>query len=402
MSAPFHTAAATPSALPARVGRVKQAMQTQGLDVMVCFKPENSFYLSGFNPIIYSHPVIAIVAPGRDPIMLVHALRDDHGRASAWVRDVRLYGAWSSKVTLGPSWLDALTAILHELGAADKTVAIEEDFLPLQRVAQLRRALPRARFADGSALLERARLIKDADEIGHARTAARMADRGMAAAIEAVAGGGNERDVSINAMYAMNRFWAENYPQVEVCDFGSLEGGAQNGLWAWALAGDRLFYNCDNPTTRRPRRGETVAVLILSIANGIHAENERIIAYGPLPDEQRRAIDAILDIRAEVDALIRPGTPYRDLFHAAQAGLEARGYGRYIPGRIGHGIGIGAHEHASLDARSELVLQPGMIFTLEPNLRIPGVGGTQISDTVLVTENGREYLTQSVGGYIEV
>ncbi|MEC5341275.1 Xaa-Pro peptidase family protein [Brenneria populi] len=392
----------TSSAPPARLSRVKRMLAERQIDVAVCFKPENSFYLSGFNPIIYSHPVISIVSAGRDPIMLVHALRDDHGRASAWVTDIRLYGAWSSKVTMGPDWLVALASILRELGVAAGRVGIEEDFLPLRRFAQLQKALPQAAFTDVSALLERARLIKDADEIAHARIAARIADRGMEAAIDAIAGGGSEREISIASMAAMNQFWAQRYPQVEVCDFGSLEGGVQNGLWTWALAGERLFYNCDNPTARKPLRGETVAVFIWSIANGIHAENERTIAYGPLSAERRRALDAILAIREEVDALLRPGTPYAELFNQVKAKLEARGYGKYIPGRIGHGIGLGAHEHSSLDARSPLTLEPGMIFTFEPNLRIPGVGGTQISDTILITDTGREYLTQSTGGYIEV
>ena len=100
--------------------------------------------------------------------------------------------------------------------------------------------------------------------------------------------------------------------------------------------------------------------------------------------------------------MMKPGTRYADLFLATKAGLEKAGYGKNIPGRIGHGIGLGAHEHSSLDARSELVLEPGMLFTLEPNLRVPGTGATQISDTILITEGGCEYLTQSRGGYIEV
>ncbi|UMB74990.1 Xaa-Pro peptidase family protein [Dickeya fangzhongdai] len=400
MNSPLHTSAA--SRLPARIERVRRAMTAQGVDVMVCFKPEHSFYLSGFNPIIYSHPVIAIVAAGHDPIMLVHALRDDHGRGSAWVGNVRLYGAWSNKVTLGADWQTALAAILGDLGLADKTVGIEEDFLSLRRVHELRQTLPQASFTDISALLEHARLIKDEDEIAHARIAARLADRGMDAAIAAVAAGGNEREISLASTVAMQQLWAQDYPQVEVCDFGSLEGGVQSGLATWALAGERLFFNCDNPTTRRPQRGETVGIFIWSIANGIHAENERMVALGPLADPQRRLLDTILTIRSEVDALIRPGTPYRELFLAVKSRLTAQGYGDYIPGRIGHGIGLGAHEHASLDPRSSLVLEPGMLITFEPNLRVPGVGGTQISDTVLITDGGREYLTRTAGGYLEV
>jgi Xaa-Pro dipeptidase len=390
------------STLPPRVGRLKARMARQGVDVIVSFKPENSFYFTGFNPIIYSHPVIAILTPDHDPIMLVHALRDDHGRASAWVPDIRLYGSWSTKVTMGPNWQDALASILGDLGVAGKTVGIEEEFISIQRAGQLRKALPDAAFADVSHLIDHCRLIKDPDEIANARIAARAADLGMDTAIATLAAGGNEREVAIASMHAMNTLWATEYPDVEVCDFGSLEGGVQNGMATWVLSGPRMFYNCDNPTQRKPQRGEAVSVLIWTIANGIHAENERTIAMGPLPEVNKRALDAILEIREEVDALIRPGTPYKDLFEKTREGLTARGYGANIPGRIGHGIGLGAHEHSSLDASSSLVLEPGMIFTFEPNIRVPGVCATQISDTVLVTETGREYLTRSAGGYLEV
>lgn len=390
------------TALPSRVERVRQAMVAKGIDVLICFKPENSFYLSGFNPIIYSHPVIAILTLKHEPIMLVHALRDDHGRASAWLQDVRLYGAWSDKVTLGPNWQDALASIIGDLGLSGGNVGIEDDFLPLQRFNQLKQTLPAAHFIEASALLEHARLIKDADEIEHARIAARFADYGMDAAQLTATAGGSEREISLAAMSAMNQLWAEHYPQVEVCDFGSLEGGAQNGLWCWSLVGDRLFNNCDNPTQRRPQLGETIAVFIWSIANGIHAENERTFAYGSLPYDHRRALETILTLREEVDSFIRPGTPFSTLFAEVESRLIAKGYGNYIPGRIGHGIGLGAHEHASLDARSPLVLEPGMLITFEPNLRIPGIGGTQYSDTILITPDGREYLTRSRGGYIEV
>ncbi|MDR6869321.1 Xaa-Pro dipeptidase [Bosea sp. BE125] len=378
-----------------RTERLRQRMHAAGLDVILAFKPESSFYLTGFNPIIYSHPVIAILPAQGKPSMLIHALRDDHARASTFIEDIRLYGAWSTKVTMGPNWLDALKTMLEEAGLAKAVIGVEEDFLPVARARQLAELLPGASFRDASEMIMTTRLVKDADEIASARDAARIADTGMIAAVEAVRQGGSERDVSLAAMAAMNRFWADNFPDKEVCDFGSLEGGAQNGLWAWALAGDRMFMNCDNPTNRKPEAGEAISILIWTIVNGIHAENERTVAVGTLNDERRRALDSIIEIRNEVATLLKPGTPISALFDATKAGLEARGYGKYLPGRIGHGIGLGAHEHPSLDAKTGILLEPGMILTLEPNLRMPGIAATQLSDTVLITEGGCEFLTRA-------
>ena len=391
-----------PRPLPSRVRRIQAEMAARGIAASIIFKPENSFYLTGFNPIIYSHPVIAIVPIEGEPLMLVHALRDDHGRASAFVSDIRLYGAWSTKVTMGPNWLDALAEILGELGVADGALGIEEGYMTLERFAQVKAKLPGASFKDVSHFVEHVRLVKDPDEIANARIAAKIADQGMDEAVAIVAKGLSERDIAIGAMAKMNRYWADTYPDVEVCDFGSLEGGAQNGLWTWALAGDRMFFNCDNPTQRRPKRGEAVSVFIWTIANGIHAENERTVAFGPLPEVNRRALDTILDIRDTLTPMMKPGTRYADLFLTTKTMLETAGYAANIPGRIGHGIGLGAHEHSSLDAKSELILEPGMLFTLEPNLRVPGVCATQISDTILITDTGCEFLTRSLGGYIEV
>lgn len=386
-----------------RISRLKTLMAAKGIDALVTFKPEHSFYLSGFNPIIFSHPVIAILPAEGEPTILVHALRDDHGRSESWVKDIRLYGAWSTKVTMGPNWPDALRAILTEKGLDAGVLGVEEDYLPVARHRLLTELLPKAKLVDSSAVFDRARLVKDADEIANARVAAALADIGMDAAQDALAQGGSEREISTASMAAMNRHWALHLPDHEVADFGSLEGGAQNGLWTWALAGDRMFRNCDNPTQRRPQRGEAVAVFIWAIANGIHAENERTFAYGPLPDANRRAIDTILKIRDDIAPAMRPGAPLADLFHITKRGLEAAGYAANIPGRIGHTIGLGAHEHTSLDGKTDVILEPGMLFTLEPNLRVPDQGvATQISDTILITETGHEFLTQSHGGYIEV
>ncbi|WP_341992057.1 Xaa-Pro peptidase family protein [Azorhizobium sp. AG788] len=383
---------------PSRIERLRARMDAAGIDVIVSFKPENSFYLTGFNPIIYSHPVIAILPRTGAPSILVHALRDDHARASSFVSDIRLYGAWSTKVTMGLHWQAALASLLAEAGLASSVIGIEEEFVPLSRYRELEGLLPKATFKDVSGLIMTTRLVKDADEIANARAAARIADVGMDAAIAEVRAGGSERDISLASMAAMNRFWADTFPDKEVCDFGSLEGGAQNGLATWALAGDRMFMNCDNPTPRKPVAGECVSIFIWTIIDGIHAENERTVMVGEQPAENLRAIRSILEIRAELEPLMKPGTPISALFAATKAGLEARGYGKYLPGRIGHGIGLGAHEHPSLDAKTDIPLEPGMIFTLEPNLRMPGIAATQFSDTILITPDGCEFLTQSVGG----
>ncbi len=392
----------TPTIGTQRIAGLQSALRSRNVDAMISFKPENSFYLSGFNPIIYSHPVIALLPAQGEPAVLMHALRDDHARASAWVKDIRLYGAWSTKKTMGPNYLEALKEILRERGVADGVLGFEGEYLPVNRLEQLRKLLPGARFVDTSDLIEHSRYVKDAEEIRCARIAARLTDIGMDAALAAIAGGASEREVAIVAQAAMNRLWLTDYPDIEVCDFGSLEGGAQNGLWCWCLTGERVLVNTDNPSLRKPKAGEIAVIFIWTNCNGVHAENERAVAIGKLADDRKAAYDAVLEIRERVTPSMRPGMRCGDLYDRAKQEYIRLGYERYLPGRIGHGLGLGAHEHPSLDTRSDIVLQPGMLITFEPNLRIPEWGGLQHSDSVLITDDGNEFLTTTRRGYIEV
>jgi Xaa-Pro dipeptidase len=385
-----------------KLGRLKQSMADHQIDAIISLKPENSFYLSGFNPIIYSHPVIAILPTRGEPALLIHALRDDHSRQSTLIRDIRLYGSWGKKKTMGPDWLAALAEICREMGLEDATIGLELDFISVSRLEAFRSTFPGVKFTNASPLIEHARYVKDANEIALARKASAIADRGMSAAIGALRAGGTERDVSIEAMRAMNQYWASELPDIEVCDFGSLEGGVHNGLWCWALFGERVLFNADNPTNRRPRLGEIELILIWTVANGIHAENERAVAVGELSKEKRQAYDSVLTIRERVQEKLKPGTAVKDVYACAREQYEALGYAGYIPGRIGHGIGLGPHEHLSIDANSKFILEPGMIITFEPSIRIPEWGGLQHSDTTLITDTGFEFLTTAERGYIQV
>jgi Xaa-Pro dipeptidase len=383
-----------PDGMPAgRLARLRDGMRTRGLDALVCVKPQNTFYLSDFNPVIYSHPVVAVLPACGEPALLVHALRDDHARVSSWIRDVRLFGAWSTKVTMGPDWLAALEAILAERGALPGCLGIEEDFLPVGVMRQMQRRLAGARFEDASDVIMRARSVKGPEELDRMRHAAWIADRGMEAAIAAAAARQNEREISLAAMATMNRSWSERFPQSEVADFGSLEGGVMNGLWCYTLIGDRIPLNCDVPTTRRPADGEFGLIVIWTVCDGMHAENERTVAFGEPEPARRQMYDAVLTIRADAAPAIQPGATCAQVYQAARAVYERLGYGAYLPGRIGHGLGLGPHEHPSLGPADSTMLEPGMVLTFEPNLRVPHLGGLQHSDTILITERGFDFLT---------
>ena len=385
-----------------RIERITSEMCVKGIDILISIKPEHTFYLIGFNPIIYSHPVIAILGTDGSQTVLIHALRDDHFRRSSWVKDYRLYGKWSTKKTLGMSFLKALQEIIEERMNSEGVIGIEENYIPLSMFKAFSSLFPNANFVDCSEIIRKTRLIKDSYEINFLRIAADLANHGMEAAIGALAEGGSERKIAIDAMAAMNQKWDRDYPNIETCDFGSLEGGVQNNLWCWCLTGDRVAYNCDCPTHRIPASGELAVIFIWAGANGMHAEIERTVAIGEIDREKMMAYEAILSIRKKTQEFIRPGIILADLYTIAKDEYEKLGYGDYLPGRIGHGMGLGCHEEPSIASDYNEVLKPGMVMTFEPNLRIPEWGGLQHSDTILITEEGFEFLTSYPRDFLKV
>lgn len=389
------TAETAQTSVDVRLGRVRREMHTRGLDVLVLFKPQNTFYLSGFNPVFYSHPVVAIVPAEGDPVLLVHALRDDHARSISGIADIRLYGAWSDKVTMGMSWSAALASIVSDLGSDRGRIGLDLDFVSLRTLRTLEQEFPDADMLDASELLSRARMVKDGREIEALRIASHLTDRAFEAALPVVAGRGTEREVAVAAITAMQQTWLRSGADYEIVDFANTEGAVHSGLAAYCLTGDRVGRNADGPTNRVIAEGELCMLFTFSVCEGMHSEQERCFAVGPVDPGALHAYDTFLMARQAIFDALRPGVSCADVYRLAAPIYEDRGYGANMPGRMGHGIGLGPHEEPSIAPTENTILEPGMAITVEPNLRLPslGGGGGQHSDTVVITEDGFEFLT---------
>jgi len=126
---------------------------------------------------------------------------------------------------------------------------------------------------------------------------------------------------------------------------------------------------------------------------GYNAELERAMIIGPPTDEMRRLFDHTVAAQQVAFAAIRPGATCADVDGAVMRYFEENDLLRYWRQHTGHGIGLRNHEAPFLDVGDHTTLEPGMVFTIEPGLYDAAVGGFRHSDTVAVTEDGVEILT---------
>lgn len=126
---------------------------------------------------------------------------------------------------------------------------------------------------------------------------------------------------------------------------------------------------------------------------GYESELERTMIIGPASDEQRRMFDHMFALQETALAALRPGVRCSDVDRAVRAYFEAHGLMDYWKHHTGHCIGLRYHEGPFLDLGDQTEIKPGMVFTVEPGLYAPHLGGFRHSDTVVVTEDGIEMMT---------
>lgn len=381
-----------------RIEKFQQTMRQNSLDVVFIARPENVFYFSGFNPIIYSHAAYVLIDKNCARL-LIPCIRNDHAKKEGCLDEVLLYGKWGANKSLAMDPFDAITIIV---GKEPKRVGIEGDYASINWVSRLKEALCITELADISKDVAMQKIIKDFYEIDCIRKSAKLVDCGISKAIETLDAGKSEAEACTEAQYAMRRLWQKSYSDYEISGFGSSQSAQIDSLVVWCMANERISYGCDCPNSHIPKQGDLVLPMSWARIDGYACENERTVMVGEVDALRNSAYEAMLRARASMFSILRPGATFEALYIAAMKEFEDAGFGKILPGRCGHGIGLSSHEFPSLAKGNEITLKPGMVFTVEPGLMDKDWGGVRHSDTVLVTENGYELLTNYQNGRIMI
>jgi Xaa-Pro aminopeptidase len=127
--------------------------------------------------------------------------------------------------------------------------------------------------------------------------------------------------------------------------------------------------------------------------DGYRSELERTMIVGEPTPEQVRAFDAMLALQTRAIEVMAPGVPAAEIELATVRLAQELGVDANLRHHVGHSIGLEGHEAPFLDRGDDAVLEPGMVFTVEPGVYVKDLGGFRHSDTVVITQDGRRVMT---------
>ena len=387
--------------------RVQQELQRLEIDAYLAGTPANIYYTTGFfSPVVNlsfrlmgTDAALIPADPSLPPALITSDFAAPAARAVTTIDDIRAYRMWvenrdldviagpdgaNARLSRPPQWNpdeidETLTAILSDRGLSAATIGIDLRYVYADTLFRLQRSNPECRFVDATGMMYGLRAVKHPQEIEKHRQAARLFEAGLRRAIADARPGQSARDIKYRYQAgALDAAMADPSLGELQSAFGFISAGAGAGSSFGGRAGlspgDLIKFDCG------------VAV------DGFYSDCGRTFAFGRASAEQRRVHDALAEAHAAARQLMRPGTTISEIYRAADAVMQARGFPGYSRGHYGHSIGLDTfvEEPPFISATEHSPLQPGMLLCLETPYYSAALGSYQIEDMLLITETGAE------------
>jgi Xaa-Pro aminopeptidase len=231
------------------------------------------------------------------------------------------------------------------------------------------------RLVSADGLVGELRMRKSTQEVEALTEAAALADRAMAQAARRCIPGMKERELA----WEIEAFFRKN--------------GAEQVMFTIVAAGENAAVPHYNHGETVIEKGTAVVIDIGASLNGYQSDITRVVCPGRPGEEYLKIYDIVRRANAKGREAVRPGATAGEVDAACREVIDAAGYGARFIHRTGHGIGLDVHEMPYITAGSDLVLEAGMTFSVEPGIYIPGRLGVRVEDIVVVTDKGCDTLT---------
>ncbi|MFM9706249.1 aminopeptidase P family protein [Streptomyces galilaeus] len=353
--------AATPDDYAERMARAAREAVAAGLSGVLVTPGPDLFWLCGYRPTaITERLTLLVLTPETEPHLLVPALERPDAEAAPGAGAVRVTD-WSD----GQDPYAAAAGLLRphgRYGVSDAAWALH--------LLGLQEALPLTAYRALTTALPMLRAVKDEHEVARLAAAGAAADATYEDILGVRFAGRRETEVAADLARLLRE---HGHSQV---DF-TVVGSGPNGANPHHEAGDRVI-----------RDGDMVVLDFGGLKDGYGSDTTRTVHVGPPTDEERRVHDLVRTAQQAAFEAVRPGVSCQEIDRVARAVITDGGYGDHFIHRTGHGIGVTTHEPPYLVEGEEQPLVPGMCFSIEPGVYLPGRFGVRIEDIVTCTAEG--------------
>ena len=249
--------------------------------------------------------------------------------------------------------------------------------LPARFLLPLMNHLPENKFVDVSQIVDRVRMIKDEEEKELMRRASLLNDAACQRVINSISEIKSEKDV------AKDLLAIHEVLKVDGLSFNPIIAYGANGANPHGTVGDRYV-----------KSGDAIIIDMGGIKDNYCSDMTRTVFWKQPSEKAREVFEIVLEAQKRGVATVKPGVRFCDIDAACRDYITEKGYGEFFTHRTGHHIGLECHEYGDISSINETRCEPGMIFSIEPGIYLPGEFGVRIEDLVLVTEDGCEVLNK--------
>lgn len=354
-----------------RLQRLQAQLDSRGLDCAVAIAGPNLYYLTGLAFHLSERPTAGFFPARGEPVIVAGNLEESRiaGGAPYPLRHFTYADADGPEAAFGQA--------AAALGLPGKRLGVEARRMRVMELRLLEAAASGCRIDAADGLFARLRMTKDADEINAMRRAVAIAERALEAALPQIRVGATEREIAAQLVIALLRAGSDaDLP------FAPIVASGPNSALPHATI-----------TDRRLQPGDLLILDWGAASGGYFSDLTRTFAVGELSRELKQIHALALSANEAARRAAAPGALCADVDAAARRTIADGGYGEYFVHRVGHGLGLEGHEEPSVHGASQIALEPGVTFTVEPGIYLPGRGGVRIEDDVVVTADGCESLS---------
>ena len=356
----------------ARLGGLKKRLAKENIDVLALLPGANITYLTGIEKELSERPLVLFLPSSKSarPLILLPGFEaETFARALPYTVDTVTY-------TDEEGYTGAFTKAVDVLHLAGKTIGMEARSMRLLELRQIERNALNAKIVESDQLLSQGRIRKDSDEIEAIRTAIRVSEESLKATCAQVKVGMSERNVQM------------------ILNMEMLKNGADgNGFPPIVLSGPRAALPHGVASDRRLQEGDCLLIDYGFRVGVYSADITRTFSIGTSTPEWKEIYEIVKMANEAGRKMAGPGILAEQVDSAARRVIVDAGYGEYFTHRTGHGLGLEIHESPYILSGNKTVLEPGMVFTVEPGIYIADRVGVRIEDDVVITENGAEALS---------